>query len=188
MSSSYRHGGFADVQISRHACKHPRVLPNAACFCPALGLVEHRDGMASTTITTHPTHPAVAHSAGPAKRGQSSKDRHGEAGEDARARVAIRSSATLLIEQMLLIYCSNARRLQCFTLLLALFCVIAHLACRDSNLTMHHGSYAVECDSGILLRLSATEWSAPHLGLDNARQQQFAHPVLLKRAVLSLPS
>lgn len=53
---------------------------------------------------------------------------------------------------------------------------------------MHHGCYAVECDSGILLRLSATEWSAPCLGLDNARPQQFAHPVLLKHVVLSLPS
>ncbi|KAK1246613.1 hypothetical protein MKX08_000415 [Trichoderma sp. CBMAI-0020] len=45
------HGGFADVQVSRHACP-----------------VEHRDGMPGTTITTHPTHPTVAHSAGPAKR------------------------------------------------------------------------------------------------------------------------
>lgn len=51
------HGGFADVQISRHACKHPRVLPNAACVCPALGPVEPRDGMPGTTIITHPTHP-----------------------------------------------------------------------------------------------------------------------------------
>lgn len=125
-------GGLADVQISRHACKHPRVLPNAACFCPALGPVEHRDGIPSTTIITHPTHPTVTHSAGPAKRGQSSKDRHGEAGEDAPPASGKQILCNFAYRATSLIYCSNARRLQCFTLLLALLCVIAHLACRDS--------------------------------------------------------
>lgn len=89
------HGIFADVQISQHPCKHPRVLPKAACFCAELGLVGHRQGI----ITTHPTHPTVAHCAGPAKRGQSRKDRRREADKDARPRVVIRFSATLLIEQ-----------------------------------------------------------------------------------------
>lgn len=146
--------------------------------------------MPGTTITTHPTHPTVARNAGPAKRGQSRKDRHGEAGENACPRVAIRSSATLLIEQRrgyILLKCAQASMFHS-----AAGSVLCDGTSRlqGSHLTMQHGCYAIECDSGILLRFSAAEWSAPYLGLDRhfARQQQFAHPVLLKRSVLPLPS
>lgn len=128
------HGGFADVQISRHACKHPRVLPNAACVCPALGPVEPRDGMPGTTIITHPTHPThptVTQCWSSEARTIQKRSPRGSgcrctraSGSQILCNFAYRATA--------LIYCSNARSLQCFTLLLALFCVIAHLACRDS--------------------------------------------------------
>lgn len=61
--------GFADVQISRYACQHPRGLPSVACFCPASSATQRH----GATITTHPTQATAAHNASPARSERNSE-------------------------------------------------------------------------------------------------------------------
>lgn len=124
MFSSYRHAGFADVQISRCACKHPRVLSHVSSFCPAL-----------LPSPRHPTQTTVAHSAGPARSEHNSEriatgKRVKTLPRERQPNPQILCNSAYTAAS--LIYCSNARTPQCFALQLVLFCDAAQLAYKGS--------------------------------------------------------